>query len=476
MRTFHSKTHSQFLVYVFIACICFLLTACGNQEIPDPILELTGTREGDGGLYLEFSITNFREFPDNLFSKFDDEFLCGRMNVEGVYSDNLERDNLLNRRTWIEFYDADSNSLIKAITRRTFLNYILVHVNKGDVIPNRIYLLLRDRKDGREFRSNIISLEQISTDDFIVPSSEWESVYSMPGGIPLQSIVFVNGNEGWAGGGQNSNTVGIAPDILLHTTDNGDTWKMLPIQCGEGIYDIEFSNSLSGTAISGNGVYGTNDGGLNWNRITNEEMFSGLRAGKFLDDNTLYITGLYDHFSYSTDSGITWQDASPDLADYNAMYYEDMEFLNRSTGWISGVWPSNKFKGIILHTTDGGTSWTLQHEDFAGDIRIDFVNENDGWAIAWNGVILRTEDSGNSWTVQYQDPEITLSSIFFEDALRGWVGGHHGILLHTTDGGVTWSMDHLPIYGGWIESIYVNGDYIFVIDFNGNILRKMVDK
>lgn len=76
-----------------------------------------------------------------------------------------------------------------------------------------------------------------------------------------------------------------------------------------------------------------------------------------------------------------------------------------------------------------------------------FVNERLGWAVGDRGVILHTQDGGASWTKQTSGVACRLRSVWFVDDRHGWaVGGEsipqtdrsRGIVLRTTDGGAAW--------------------------------------
>src|SRR5258708_7270284 len=63
--------------------------------------------------------------------------------------------------------------------------------------------------------------------------------------------------------------------------------------------------------------------------------------------------------------------------------------LDASIGLVAGV------EGIILSTTDGGASWTLQLSGTGYTLwGISFVDPNTGWAVGDFGTILSTTDGG----------------------------------------------------------------------------------
>lgn len=85
-------------------------------------------------------------------------------------------------------------------------------------------------------------------------------------------------------------------------------------------------------------------------------------------------------------------------------------------------------------------AWTLvvdrpatgKYEDFA------FPDPKNGWLINANGVVLHTTDGGATWTEQAKGLGF-LRSVDFVDRRRGFAGTLTGKLYATTDGGVTWN-------------------------------------
>ena len=102
----------------------------------------------------------------------------------------------------------------------------------------------------------------------------------------------------------------------------------------------------------------------------------------------------------------------------------------------------------VFKTINGGVTWTRERlpratPELAG---MHFVDANDGWAVgtAYNdttgaetGWVLHTTDGGLTWTRVPDTSAILGYSVIFTDALHGWIGGDSGVYA-TTDGGVTW--------------------------------------
>ncbi|GAB4365761.1 MAG: hypothetical protein Kow0042_05190 [Calditrichia bacterium] len=117
---------------------------------------------------------------------------------------------------------------------------------------------------------------------------------------------------------------------------------------------------------------------------------------------------------------------------------DNVFFLNENEGWIVGTISS---VSVVLHTTDGGQTWTVQYNDSTdfSMYNIGFFNSNVGWIVGSKGVIWNSIDGGNTWNDQ--TPGITtksLNGIGIVDANTVYVSGDDGTMLKTTDGGATW--------------------------------------
>ena len=68
---------------------------------------------------------------------------------------------------------------------------------------------------------------------------------------------------------------------------------------------------------------------------------------------------------------------------------------------------------------------------------IAFVDTKTGWAVGALGTILHTVDGGVTWTIQNSGTKVNLARVIFNNKSTGWSFGG-STLLHTTDGGKNW--------------------------------------
>ena len=94
--------------------------------------------------------------------------------------------------------------------------------------------------------------------------------YPIPGeGWHIDSVRFLNRNQGWAvGWGPDNNVYENKGGIVLHTADGGVSWKEVDIKHSESFYElVNFSDSQNGWILSRRNVYRTVDGGKTWSNV-----------------------------------------------------------------------------------------------------------------------------------------------------------------------------------------------------------------
>jgi len=238
------------------------------------------------------------------------------------------------------------------------------------------------------------------------------------------SITFLDSLRGWADG---------TAMPLLYTTDGGRMWTPHPIVTNSR--KIFFADSLHGWILSGTrgGIWRTLDGGKNW--VFNSEP--NLNAGNFIDiffvdSLTGYIT--HESGTYgSNDGGISWQKRSSEAA-------HDLFFTRKDFGWGVNISERGLNLRNLVHTSDSGKTWlsdprTVTNKTLLG---VDFINAKIGWAAGNSGLILHTKDGGATWLQQISGTGSRLGDVFFLNDKQGWCVGVSGTILQTSDGGITW--------------------------------------
>ena len=213
----------------------------------------------------------------------------------------------------------------------------------------------------------------------------------------LHSVYFTDSQKGWAVGGS---IEGDSGSLILHTTDGGNTWTVQSAISSTKWLDVFFINADHGWIAGDLGTYYTTDGGVNW-RYKFTEAEGAIYSVYFLNSQTGWMVGDHNTCLGTTDGGNNWdvKDIENGLYEFRSVHFAD--FL---TGWVVGFYDYLSIHGpIILHTNDGGNSWTVQYTDTSGhwspsghlrSCMFTVTDSHNGWAVGDFGTILHTSIAG----------------------------------------------------------------------------------
>jgi photosystem II stability/assembly factor-like uncharacterized protein len=135
-----------------------------------------------------------------------------------------------------------------------------------------------------------------------------------------------------------------------------------------------------------------------------------------------------------------------------------IHFISPDLGWAVGADSGNA--GIVVKTTDGGSTWALTRiAEKEIPTAVCFVDADHGWiggatpppgeeeGLGGPSAILATADGGRNWQVQYNIP-VSIYRIFFLNPTTGWASGSKGIIYNTLDGGRTWDTQRTELETG----------------------------
>ncbi|MFN8358946.1 MAG: hypothetical protein U0264_03440 [Candidatus Kapaibacterium sp.] len=219
---------------------------------------------------------------------------------------------------------------------------------------------------------------------------------------------------------------------LLLTTDGGNTWTQQTIPS----MSVEIKQSWIRMFSGGKGViitnpysvYETNDGGFTWTPRTvdslpfNPEYKADVYALQWFNENHWYL--MSDHrtrnigrymLHETTDGGRTWSRSSviprtriTPYGDSSAMH-SCMRFTDANHGWLLGVsslnTTDNRWRDIVIATTDGGATWITQLDTVFTDalatspFGIDdlYPLNNDTVYACGDGKVIVSTNGGQSW-------------------------------------------------------------------------------
>ncbi len=255
--------------------------------------------------------------------------------------------------------------------------------------------------------------------------------------------------------------------MIFHTYDGGKNWQRQSLDIHRPLTDIAIGDPQHMFAVGANGtILATDDGADTWKQQKSgvDAQLLGVRA---LSPKDVFVVGAFGTLLSTADGGSTWrkhelawerlipkviEDVGPVVPNLNSVY-----FVSAKSGWVVGEF------GLILHTDDGGETWTTQRYDskFPQLVAVYFRNALDGWAAGQSGILLHTTDGGAHWTAVDVGVKRGLYAIALEDGSRGVVVGD-GIVLLTKDGGSTWN--RLSVPGNVLLSdVVAMGDRAFAV-------------
>lgn len=174
----------------------------------------------------------------------------------------------------------------------------------------------------------------------------------------------------------------------------------------------------------------------------------------------------------SDDEGAHWRQAGTVPVD---AALTAVSFADARQGWAVG------HLGVILHSADGGETWSVQRIDPIEDrplFAVAFTDARNGVAVGLWSLMLRTRDGGRTWEEVGLPPppgdtraDANLMSVFGDAQGRLFIAGERGLVLRSLDGGESWSY-HPTGYRGtfWSGTALADGTLI-VGGLRGSVYR-----
>jgi photosystem II stability/assembly factor-like uncharacterized protein len=219
---------------------------------------------------------------------------------------------------------------------------------------------------------------------------------------------------------------------LYKTADGGATWTSVTISPAitSNCFECGFIDSV--TVIEGLSckyIHKTNDGGISWSIISNDEIPIGTLGNSlfFTDDSTGYVAGNSGKIYKTIDGGLNWnQQISPTTEILNEIW-----FINRDTGFVAAD------DGVFLRTNDGGATWTDTYIGTTFFYAVQFPSPSVGYRAGNNGLVEKTINGGTTWTSLPVGTTNSIYSVQFINDSIGYIAGAG--IKRTLDGGQTWN-------------------------------------
>lgn len=197
------------------------------------------------------------------------------------------------------------------------------------------------------------------------------------------------------------------------------------------------------------------------NLVTRQKIFGRLIIYSIL---LLIIVMAVDVFAQTTSVGWDLQESPVDVD------FEDVAQLDNKTAWAVGS------GGVIVSTTDGGSSWTLDLSPVGDDLMtIDLVN-NTIFAAGKSGKIIKKVINGNwedvspigAGSVIFRALSIAQSNTPSTSVV--YVAGEGGEIWKTSDGGSNWNQQFSPSIEDIYDIDFLNATWGLAVGDNGDII------
>jgi len=202
----------------------------------------------------------------------------------------------------------------------------------------------------------------------------------------------------------------------------------------------------------------------NWTSM-NSGSTNNLKGVHFPSSTTGYAVGVDGTILKTTDQGLTWSSTTNAYAGY---WFWDVHFTSENVGYVVGETdPQNNpsGNGIILKTTDGGSTWTSMFSGNPDPMRDIFVLDDNtifasGGAELTTSYIWKSTDAGVTWnTTGPSFYDAMIGGIYFLNTNRGFFGMYestHGNInpgamtwMNTSNGGTTFNSDFINNSAGY---------------------------
>ena len=181
----------------------------------------------------------------------------------------------------------------------------------------------------------------------------------------------------------------------------------------------------------------------------------------FLNEQVGWVCGQDGLIKKTTDGGLSWITQRE-----GGNYLQRIQFINENVGYAIGGYDNTN--PTVIKTLDGGITWFSQDPNTTIGLNgLFFINEQLGWITGYYGTIRKTTNGGLFWTIQTPPGSNNYwfyNIKFFNDNI-GWISGEAGKILHTTDGGITWVQKTSPSYTHWPGLCIVNDNIVYIAGY-----------
>lgn len=194
---------------------------------------------------------------------------------------------------------------------------------------------------------------------------------------------------------------------------------------------------------------------------------ASFRAVSVASPDVAWMGGTKGTFVRTTDGGKTWQTGT--VPDAQLCDFRDVKAIDAQTAYLMSAGPAEKGFARIYKTTNGGQTWTLQHQTQQAGVffdSMDFWDKEHGIVVSdpvdgkW--FVLTTDNGGQTWQpispaalppMESKEGAFAASgtSLVVQGKRNVWIAsgmGQFGRVFRSTDRGQTWAVSNTPLPGG----------------------------
>ncbi len=270
----------------------------------------------------------------------------------------------------------------------------------------------------------------ISNASFAQSGLTWVNV-GIGGTNLITSISIASKDTAFA---QNDN----APASEIRSIDGGYTWSPFPTPGG---FWVKFLNPLVGYSFGDDGdtswTLATTDGGANWGPKVNDSAGGLGVAPIILNKDTAFLAcGSAGIIMRTTDGGSSWHKMNaPLITSINGIAFSDAEHGVAVGGHLTTT------GCLSLVTSDGGTNWTqVPNPAFQDLIGVTCCGLDT--AICIGDAIERSTDGGNTWIDVTPALGFVANWSAISSSHNNVVAvGFGGVIIYSSDAGLTWKRE-----------------------------------
>jgi photosystem II stability/assembly factor-like uncharacterized protein len=266
----------------------------------------------------------------------------------------------------------------------------------------------------------------------------WEHQESQVG-CRLESVHFVDADHGWVVGGWTIPLTHRARAVVLRTEDGGQSWKKINGHFLPWLKQITLRDRKRAVAVGGSsamspaGVFQSSDSGEHWSTVPGSSSgwihaaFSATGHGILLQEDGQVAFFAGDRFIAR--GRLDQEDRMP----------QRVVWLDGERRLLAGN------QGLVAISEDHGQSWLPPRQLPETDLLLEFDwlataarNQHVWVAGAPGSRVLVSPDDGQHWQAFDTGHTSPLYALDFLDEQQGWAVGALGSVLRTRDGGKTW--------------------------------------